>query len=169
MNPSATQSPAQARTHYKATHCLLCGSADLSLAFRFHVSMLGSLGISADLLQWSDEELAVGAEQIALYKQIRPLVQLGEQYRLLPAQGQAFTAWQYMSEDKGEGVLFAFRTHLPEPVIPPPVYLQGLERQAVYTVEGYSEARSGLAWMNLGLAVGLGNFESTVRRIRRVG
>ncbi len=139
------------------------------LPFRFHVSMLGSLGISADLLQWSDEELAVGAEQIALYKQIRPLVQLGEQYRLLPAQGQAFTAWQYMSEDKGEGVLFAFRTHLPEPVIPPPVYLQGLDLQAVYTVEGYSEAHSGLAWMNLGLAVGLGNFESTVRRIRRVG
>ncbi len=139
-----------------------------SLPFRFHVSMMGSLGISADLLQWSDQELAIGAEQVALYKQIRPVVQLGDQYRLLPAQGQAFTAWQYMSKDKGEGVLFAFRTHLPEPAKLPPVYLQGLDPQATYTVEGFGEARSGRAWMSLGMALQLNNFESTVRRIHRV-
>lgn len=148
------------------------------LPFRFHVSMLGSLGISADLLEWSDEEMAVAAEQIALYKEIRPVVQLGDQYRLLPAPGQFFMAWQYMSKDKQEGVLFAFRTHMPGSLtlpsvfqhgLLPPISLQGLDPQAVYTVEGFSEARSGLAWMNLGLAIPLGNFESTVRRIRRVG
>jgi alpha-galactosidase len=86
----------------------------------------------------------------------------------LPTQGQSFTAWQYMSKDKGEGVLFAFRTHLPEPAKLPPIYLQGLDPQANYTIEGFSEARSGRAWMSLGMALPLTNFESTVRRIRRV-
>ncbi|MBK8047488.1 MAG: GH36 C-terminal domain-containing protein [Anaerolineales bacterium] len=54
-------------------------------------------------------------------------MQLGDQYRLLPAQDQQFTAIQYVSKDKTEGVLFVFRTHIPEPAVLPPVYLQGLD------------------------------------------
>ncbi|MCB0051535.1 MAG: alpha-galactosidase, partial [Caldilinea sp.] len=52
----------------------------LSLPFRFHVSMMGVLGISDDLLKWAESDLATGAELIALYKAIRPIVQLGDQY-----------------------------------------------------------------------------------------
>ena len=37
------------------------GHAPAPLAFRFHVSMLGVLGISADLLEWTAEERALGA------------------------------------------------------------------------------------------------------------
>jgi alpha-galactosidase len=140
----------------------------MSLSFRFHVSMMGVLGVSDDLLKWSEADLAIGAEMIALYKGIRPIVQLGDQYRLLPAQGQDFTAVQYVSKDKAEGVLFVFRVHLPEPARVPPVYLRGLEPQARYTIDGFDEVRSGAAWMNLGLRFDLGNGESTVRRIRRV-
>jgi alpha-galactosidase len=138
------------------------------LPFRFHVSMLGVLGMSVDLLEWSDEEMAAGAEQIALYKEIRPLVQLGDQYRLLPAQGKPYTAWQYVSKDRQEAVLFAFRTQMPEPARIPPIYLQGLEPETRYAIEGFNEVRSGHAWMNIGLRLPLGNFESTVRRIKRV-
>ena len=144
------------------------GSPLLPLPFRFHVSMLGVLGMSVDLLAWSEEEMAASAEQIALYKEIRPLVQCGDQYRLLGAQGQPYTAWQYVSKDRGEAVLFAFRTHMREPARIPPIYLQGLDAEARYTVEGYDAVRSGRAWMNIGLQIPLGNFESTVRRIRRV-
>jgi alpha-galactosidase len=138
------------------------------LPFRFHVSMLGILGMSVNLLDWSDEEMAAGSEQIALYKRIRPLVQLGDQYRLLPAQGKPYTAWQYVSKDRQEAVLFAFRTQMSEPARIPPIYLQGLDPAASYTVEGFDEARSGQAWMNIGLRLPLGNYKSTVRRIRRV-
>ncbi len=140
----------------------------MSLPFRFHVSMMGVLGISDDLLKWSEAELATGAEMIALYKEIRPIVQLGDQYRLLPAQGQEYTAVQYVSKDKAEGVLFAFRVHMPEPARIPSIYLRGLAPDARYTVDGFDEVRSGAAWMNLGLHLELGNGESTVRRIRRV-
>ena len=144
------------------------GNPLLPLTFRFHVSMLGALGMSVDLMAWSEEEMAVGAEQISLYKAIRPLVQFGDQYRLLGAQGRTYSAWEYVSKDWSDAVLFAFRTHVREPARTPPVYLQGLDPAANYTVEGFDEVRSGQAWMNIGLRIPLGNFESTVRRIQRV-
>ena len=145
------------------------GHAPAPLAFRFHVSMLGVLGVSADLLEWTAEERAVGAEMITLYKEIRPLVQLGDQYRLRPAEGSAFSAVQYVSKDRQSGVLFAFRTHIPEPVDLPPLYLRGLDPTARYTVEGFPGVRSGQAWMNTGLRLTLADLQSTVRRIQRVG
>jgi alpha-galactosidase len=140
----------------------------LSLPFRFHVSMCGSLGVGAHLLHWSDAERAQAAELIALYKQIRHIVQLGDQYRLRSPREHAFSAVQYVSKDKGEGVLFAFRTHLPIPAELPPLYLRGLDPQARYEVEGLRGARSGAAWMHAGLQIELGDFESTVRKISRV-
>jgi alpha-galactosidase len=138
------------------------------LPFRFHVSMLGVLGMSVDLMAWSEEELDEGARQIARYKEIRPLVQLGDQYRLLPAQGKAYTAWQYVSKDRDEAVLFAFRTHMREPAPIPPIYLQGLDPDARYTIEGFAEVRSGRGWMNTGILLPLDNYTSTVRRITRI-
>ncbi len=86
----------------------------------------------------------------------------------LPAQGQNFTAMQYVSKDKAEGVLFAFRVHMPEPARIPPIYLRGLEPAARYAIDGFDGVRSGAAWMNTGLRLELNNGESTVRRIRRV-
>ena len=144
------------------------GHAPAPLEFRFHVSMMGVLGISSDLLKWTAEERALGAQLIAQYKELRPLVQLGDQYRLLPAQGSTFTAVQYMSKDKQAGVFFAFRTHIPEPVSLAPVYLRGLEPTARYTVDGFPGVRSGQAWMNTGLQLELKDLQSTLRWIRRV-
>ncbi len=65
-------------------------------------------------------------------------------------------------------MLFAFRTYLPDPAQLPLVYLRGLDPQAEYRVEGFGETRSGKGWMNQGLSIPLGNFQSTLRRVRRV-
>jgi alpha-galactosidase len=140
----------------------------LSLEFRFHVSMCGSLGVGGHLLHWSEEDRAEAAKWIALYKEIRPIIQFGDQYRLRSPQAHPFSAIQYVSKDRSEGVLFAFRTHLPFPTDLPPLYLRGLDPEARYEVEGVAGARSGLAWMRAGLEIDLGDFQSTVRRIRRV-
>jgi alpha-galactosidase len=75
---------------------------------------------------------------------------------------------QYVSKDRAEGVLFAFRTHLPLPAHLPPLYLRGLDPDARYVVEGIEGARSGLAWMHAGLRLELDDFQSAIRRIRRV-
>lgn len=141
-----------------------------SLTFKLHVSMCGSLGIGSNITHWNESERAEAKKWIALYKEIRPIIQLGDQYRLRSPQfGGGFSAVQYMSKDKSEGVLFAFRTHIPDPVNPMSVRLQGLDPQAIYTVEGFEGALSGAAWMAIENRIMLINFESTVRRIKRVG
>ncbi|GAP05508.1 MAG TPA: alpha-galactosidase [Anaerolinea thermolimosa] len=143
-------------------------SERIPLDFRFHVAMCGALGVGGNLLHWSEEERQQAAHWIALYKEIRPIVQLGDQFRLLSPQQSPFSAVQYMSKDRSEGVLFVFRTHIPEPVMLPPVRLRGLDENALYEIEGESEPRSGLAWMEQGVPVMLSDFSSTVLRIRRV-
>lgn len=140
----------------------------LSLAFRFHVGMCGILGIGCHLARLSDAEREEAARWIALYKEIRHVIQLGELYRLRPPQSHRFSAVQYVARDRSEAVLFAFRTHLPPRAELPPLYLRGLDPEARYEVEGLLGARSGRAWMEAGMRLALGDFESTVRRIRRV-
>jgi alpha-galactosidase len=136
-----------------------------------HVSLCGSLGIGGHLVRWGAEKRAEAAHWIAIYKEIRPIVQFGDLYRLRSPQEHAFSALEYVSPDQREAVLFAFRT--PEALIPfpeplPPLYLRGLNPSAQYTVEGCEGVRSGLAWMRTGLELNLGDYQSTVRRIRQV-
>jgi alpha-galactosidase len=144
------------------------GDSHIPLRFRFHVSMLGSLGVGGNLHHWTPAMRAEAGELVALYKQIRPLVQLGDQYRLHWVQNDPFVAVQYVAKDQAAAVLFLFRTHLPLPSFVPPVYLRGLDPAALYSVEGFEEVRSGAAWMHAGLRVELQDMESKVLRIVRM-
>ena len=57
------------------------GSVDrspASLGFRFAVAMSGVLGIGADLLRWSDEELDRATAMVAAYKDLRRVIHGGE-------------------------------------------------------------------------------------------
>ncbi|MBO0514657.1 alpha-galactosidase [Streptomyces beijiangensis] len=63
------------------------------LPYRFHVAMTGALGIGGDLSRWSRADLTEAAGLVALYKDIRPVVQGGEQYRLADAV-------QYLADDR---------------------------------------------------------------------
>lgn len=140
----------------------------LPLPFRFHVSMCGVLGVGGNLLRWSAEERALAGQMIAQYKAIRQIVQFGDLYRLRSPQEHAFSALEYLTKDCAEGLLFVFRTHIPDPATLPLLYPRGLDPAARYTIEGFAEARSGLAWMHTGIELTLGNFESVIRKITRV-
>lgn len=140
----------------------------LSLAFRFHVSMCGVLGVGGHLEHWSAEARAEAATWISQYKQIRHIVQHGDLYRLRSPQRHPFSAVQYVSKDQSEAVLFAFRTHLRPPARLPLLYLRGLDSSAIYQIEDVADLRSGAGWMHGGLQLELDDFESTVRHIRRV-
>jgi alpha-galactosidase len=143
---------------------------NVPLEFRFHVSMCGSLGVGGSLLGWSEADRELAAQCIKLYKEIQQIVQLGDQYRLISAQKNHFSAVQYVSKDKAESVLFAFRVHIPDfarVVQLPPIYLRGLEPDSLYLVEGFEEPRSGKAWMEAGLKVELKNMQSKILRIKR--
>ena len=141
----------------------------LPLEFRFHVSMLGTLGLGGHLAKWTEAERDTARAQVALYKSLREVVQRGDVYRLRSAQQGAFSAVQYVSKDRREAVLFAFRTHIARPTQLPPLSLRGLEEQALYTLEVSGETKSGAAWMSVGLDVPLKDFGSVVWRLRQVG
>jgi alpha-galactosidase len=140
----------------------------LSLAFRFHVSMCGVLGVGGHLAHWTAGERAEARQWIALYKEVRDIVQYGDQYRLRSPQAHPYSAVLYVSKDRAEAVLFAFRTHLPPPADLPPLRLRGLDPESLYVIDGFQEARTGMGWRHAGLQLELRDFESTVRRIRRV-
>jgi alpha-galactosidase len=147
------------------------GPDHLPLEFRMHVSMCGALGIGGHLVHWDADKREQAAYWIARYKEIRPIIQFGDLYRLYSPQHGPFSAVQYVSKDKREAVLFAFRTHKPavhQLEIQAPVYLQGLDPQARYQVDEQEEIRSGLAWMRLGLDLYLSDYQSAMLRIRQV-
>jgi len=144
---------------------------NVPLEFRFHVSMCGSLGVGGNLLEWDQSERQVGAECIRQYKEIRHIVQFGDQYRLRSPQKNPFSAVQYVSKDRSESVLFAFRVHIPDFVSVvklPPIYPRGLDPEALYVIEGFDRPRSGKAWMETGVDVNLKNMQSKMLRIRKV-
>ena len=140
----------------------------ISLEFRFHASMCGSLGVGGHLLHWSEANREEAAHWIAYYKEIRETIQLGDQYRLRSPQESPYSAVQYVGKDRSEGVLFAFRTHIPDPAQLPVIYLRGLDPDGVYEIEGVPGSRSGLSWMRAGLSIPLKDFQSTVRKIKKV-
>ncbi|GAA4609470.1 alpha-galactosidase [Actinoplanes octamycinicus] len=117
---------------------------EVPLPFRFDVAMAGVLGLGGDLTRWTDEELAYAAEMIARYRAIRPIVQHGTLYRLLPPTG-SLAASQYVLG--GRSVLFVWR-------------LAGTDRRVLVRPRGLEPETtyrgvSGAALMTDGLTVEL--------------
>ena len=141
----------------------------LPLAFRFHVSMSGVLGVGGALARWSPEQSAEAARLIADYKRARPVIHGGDLYRLRSPHACNDPALMFVSRDKSEAVLLAFQTQLSFPLRIEQLPLMGLDPNAVYEVDGEPEPRSGAAWQNDGLILPWKNeFSSTMRWIRKV-
>jgi alpha-galactosidase len=136
------------------------------LKFRFLVAMQGALGIGANLNKWTDADAALATEMVAYYKKIRATVQNGKLYRLLSPRVGELTANQYVAEDGGQAVLFAFQHSQQYQQPTPAIRLAGLDPKAVYrvTVLSDSQARtlSGAYLMSVGVTVRLtGDYDST--------
>jgi alpha-galactosidase len=119
------------------------------LDFRFHVAMQGVLGIGGDISRWPAADLQRASELIAEYKAIRPVVQQGQQYWLLPPGRSGPCAVQYVSGD--ETVVFTFQTHGVLGQALPRLVLQGLDAERRYRRQSDSVALSGKALMTAGL------------------
>jgi alpha-galactosidase len=140
----------------------------LSLKYRFHSAMMGSLGIGADINKWNDEELEEATSMIAEYKEIRGIVQEGDLYRLHTPREGNLTVVQYVDESKYNCVVFVFlhSGQFGEGVFR--VKLKGLEKMRIYNIvddcKTYSMSGSGL--MNIGLELQMkGDFISKLIRI----
>lgn len=137
-----------------------------SLRFRFVSAMAGVLGVGGDLAEWTEEELAEAGRWVGLYKEIRPLVQRGDLYRLRPPRG-GLSAVQYVLG--GETVVLAWlqAQKYGEPV--PSLRLRGLDPAASYECPETGEVHRGGVLLHHGLRTGLrGDLDATVIRLRRI-
>lgn len=83
----------------------------LPLKFRFDVAMMGRLGMELQPKQLQGEEREFAYNAIELYKQLRPVIHLGDLYRLdSPYDDNGYCADMYVSKDRSEAVVFAFST-----------------------------------------------------------
>ncbi|GGW10229.1 alpha-galactosidase [Streptomyces capoamus] len=137
-----------------------------SLRFRFVSAMAGVLGVGGDLTEWSTEELAEARGWIELYKEIRPLVQHGELYRLRPPAG-GLSAVQYLRGEEAVVLAWLQAQSYGEPV--PAVRLRGLDPTASYACRETGEVHRGAVLLHHGLHTGLkGDLDATVIRLRRI-
>ncbi|WP_309061001.1 alpha-galactosidase [Streptomyces sp.] len=150
-----------------------------SLRFRFVSAMAGVLGVGGDLTRWTEEELAEAREWVALYKEIRPVVQRGELYRLRAPEG-GLSAVQYVLGDETVVLAWLQAQHYGEPV--PALRLRGLDATSSYECRGGGPSRSsgaeglgegevhrGAVLLHHGLRTGLrGDLDAAVFRLRRL-
>jgi alpha-galactosidase len=148
--------------------------ADVPLRFYFHVAMAGNLGIGSDLHEWNEEERELAREMIATYKEIRPIVQSGDQYRLDSPFDDPQSAVQFVTRDGQESVVFAyqhFETVRPRSLGTTTLFLQGLDPGTTYRVTraGGTRTVSGDVLMASGLEVELdGIYASRLIRLDAV-
>ena len=124
-----------------------------SLEFRFNIAMQGSLGIGGNLTKYSAEELEICKKNIALYKDIRDIVQFGDLYRLLDIDEDEVLMNQYVNDDKTRSVVFiaANGTRLNKKRIP--LRFDGLDPNKRYTLSfnGEEIEKSGAYLMEVGI------------------
>lgn len=108
-------------------------SRTIPLKYRVDVAMSGRLGMEIQPKNMTEEEKALCKNAIAEYKKIRPVVQLGDIYRLLsPYDNQGVASLMYVSPEKNKAVFYWWKLeqfcnqHLPR------VKMAGLSPEKLY-------------------------------------
>jgi alpha-galactosidase len=150
-----------------------------SLTYRMLSSMQGSLGIGANIANWTPEETEQAKRLIAAYHAVQPTIVQGDLYRLIsPRNGSEFSATQSVKTDKSQSVVFAFIHSTQKGHIFPRLKLQALDPAAEYTLtpiegkprDGTPKTASGAWWMNYGLDLDggfRGDFQAAAFRLDR--
>ena len=105
--------------------------------FMFRVPMNGQFGISSQILKWSPELKQCAAQNIALYKRIRPILAEGDCYHLTPPpDNKNPTGWmalQYAAPDRARSVIMVYRLGGSPPQLT--LKLKGLDPKRTYRLE----------------------------------
>ena len=106
-----------------------------SLKYRIDVAMSGRLGMEIQPKNMTDEEKALCKKAISEYKEIRPVVQFGDLYRLVsPYDNQGLSSIMYVSEAKDKAVFYWWKIANFYNVHLPLVKMAGLEANKLYKV-----------------------------------
>lgn len=110
---------------------------ETTVEYQAHVGMLSSLSISTWLKTMKEPEKEEMKRLIALDKQIRPTVQLGDLYRLASVYEKPYGAYAYLSEDKRHAVVFLMGQNLMFGRMPENLRLKDLDENGKYKVTGH--------------------------------
>lgn len=107
----------------------------IPLKYRIDVAMSGRLGMEIQPKDMTEDEISLCKNAIAEYKEIRPIVQLGDIYRLQsPYDNLGLASLMYVSPEKEKAVFYWWKTehffnqHLPR------VKMAGLSPTKLYTI-----------------------------------
>jgi alpha-galactosidase len=105
------------------------------LKYRIDVAMSGRLGMEIQPKNMTDEEKDFCRNAIKEYKEIRPIVQMGDIYRLQsPYDHQGLASLMYVTEKKDRAVFFWWKTESFMYQNLPRVRMAGLDPDKMYTV-----------------------------------
>ena len=106
-----------------------------AMKYRIDVAMSGRLGMEIQPKNMSDDEKALCRQAIKEYKEIRPIVQFGDIYRLVsPYDKLGLASMMYVNETKSKSVFFWWKTESFQNEHLPLVKMAGLDANKMYKV-----------------------------------
>ena len=106
-----------------------------ALKYRIDVAMSGRLGMEIQPKNMTDEEKALCRQAISEYKQIRPILQFGDIYRLVsPYDHKGLASMMYVTENKEKAVFYWWKTESFQNEHLPRVKMAGLDPDRLYKV-----------------------------------
>ena len=106
-----------------------------SMKYRIDVAMSGRLGMEIQPKNMTDEEKALCRQAIKEYKQIRPIVQFGNIYRLLsPYDKKGLASLMYVNDEQSKAVWYWWKTESFQNEHLPRVKMAGLNPTTMYKV-----------------------------------
>lgn len=107
----------------------------IPLKFRFDVAMSGRLGMEIQPKDMSDTDKEFAKRAIAAYKQVRPIVQFGDLYRLVsPYDNKGLSSLMYITPEKDKAVFYVYKIAHFINMIVPNVQMNGLDPQKQYRI-----------------------------------
>ncbi len=107
-----------------------------ALKYRIDVAMSGRLGMEIQPKNMTDGEKELCRKAIAEYKQIRPIVQFGDIYRLVsPYDRKGLASMMYVDEAKDKAVFYWWKTESFQNEHLPRVHMAGLDATKMYRVK----------------------------------
>lgn len=107
----------------------------IPLKYRADVAMSGRLGMEIQPKNMTEEEKEFCRKAIASYKEIRPVVQQGDIYRLQsPYDDKGVASLMYVAPDKNEAVFYWYKTESFVNQQLPRIKMAGLDPDRIYTV-----------------------------------
>lgn len=122
----------------------------IPLKFRFDVAMTGRLGMEMKPSDLNADEMKFAQNAFKLYKEtIRPLVQQGDQYRIIsPYEGLGFASEMFLNEEKTSGVFFVYKFDTDVNMFTPRFYFAGLNPDARYRLNEVNRQGGPDHWEN---------------------